>query len=135
MFCLFVAECGTSLGISLVYYACTNVPDELEIRVNHAGIEPSVPVGNEALSDFDYKKDCLKEGAFVNRAGVVGSHNGLNYGEYWDKGASQGRVVCFFREPKQRLISAFWHANVRTYVRTSVRPSVRPSVGPSISFK
>ena len=97
MFCLFVAECGTSLGISLVYYACTNVPDELEIRVNHAGIEPSVPVGNEALSDFDYKKDCLKEGAFVNRAGVVGSHNGLNYGEYWDKGASQGRVVCFFR--------------------------------------
>lgn len=140
-------ECGTSLGISLVYYSCTNVPEELEIRVNHAGIEPSVPVGNEAISQFDYKKDCLKEGSFVNRAGVVGSHNGLNCeyssdahplnlctvspchyafdnfcaspcyssftkdGEYWDMGISQGRVVCFFREPKQRLISAFWHAN------------------------
>mmetsp|Transcript_50630 Transcript_50630/g.94133 ORF Transcript_50630/g.94133 Transcript_50630/m.94133 type:complete len:371 (+) Transcript_50630:270-1382(+) len=105
---LHIPKCGTSLGISLIYYGCTNVPDSIEIRVAHAGIEPSVPEGVD--SPFDYKRDCLRRGAFVARAGVVGSHVGLDYGQDWDLGQSKGHVVAFFREPGQRLISAYWHA-------------------------
>ena len=39
---LHIPKCGTSLGITLIYYGCTDVPDTLEIRVAHAGIEPAV---------------------------------------------------------------------------------------------
>lgn len=105
---LHIPKCGTSLGMTLIYYACRNVPDSIEIRVHHAGIDPRVPDNIE--SDFNYKSDCLKRGAFVSRAGVVGSHAPLDYTTTWDTGLSKGKVVCFFRDPKQRIISAYWHA-------------------------
>lgn len=61
-----IPKCGTSLGMSLIYYACNNVPDQIEILVKHAGIIPTVP--NHIQSTFNYKRDCLKKGAFISRA-------------------------------------------------------------------
>jgi len=61
-------------------------------------------------STFDYKQNCIKQNAFISKAGVVGSHAPLDYSQTWDGGLSKGRVVGFFRSPGQRLISAFWHA-------------------------
>ena len=69
---------------------------------------PQVPLGVD--SAFDYKRNCIKQDAFISKAGVVGSHVGLDYSQTWDGGLSKGKVVCFFRSPSQRLISAYWHA-------------------------
>lgn len=45
---LHIPKCGTSLGMSLIYFGCTDVPDSIEIRVAHAGIEPKVPNGEKS---------------------------------------------------------------------------------------
>lgn len=86
---LHVPKCGTSIGITLIYYACTQVPDTLEIRVAHAGIEPSAPDGVD--SDFNFKQNCLKQNAFISKSGGVGTHAGLDYSQTWDNGLSKVR--------------------------------------------